>query len=409
MKNIIIIDNSSYSKGGTAQVAYQSALELKKRGYNIVFVCADDIANKELVDEGIEVICIPYTGIASDKNKLRAFIKGIFNYNAYKKLSILLKRFDYTETIVHVHGYLHCFSPSIFKAIYKNNFKVVLTLHDYFISCPCGGFYNYNLNKICDVKSCSKKCIFSNCDKKNYFNKIWRLTRQIWINKYVKNENKLNLIYISNFSYDKLKKYIGNHKTYYVKNPYDLGENKIYEAYKNSNYVYLGRLSIEKGINIFCDAFEKLSREEKIIGKAVIIGDGNEKEKLEKKYPNIQFIGWKNHNELSEVFETTRVLVFPSKWYEGAPLTPIEFMSHGIPIVSSNACAAIEYIENEHNGLIFESNDVIDLKDKLEKVADDEYWKKICDNLIRDFNKNDYSVESHVDYLLEVYKDIIGD
>lgn len=37
LKTVIVIDNSSYPLGGTAQVAFISALELKKRGYEVVY------------------------------------------------------------------------------------------------------------------------------------------------------------------------------------------------------------------------------------------------------------------------------------------------------------------------------------------------------------------------------------
>ena len=184
-KNIIIIDNYSYPKGGTAQVAYQSALELKKRNFNVEYICTDSIPNKVLIDAGINVHIIESKGIKYDNNRLRSAIHGIWNDKVYKNTINILKNFNRKDTIIHIHGYLHNFSVSIIAACKKKKYKTILTLHDYFIVCPCGGFYNYSKKAICTLKPMSLKCIICNCDKRNYLQKIWRMLRQLFINHYI--------------------------------------------------------------------------------------------------------------------------------------------------------------------------------------------------------------------------------
>lgn len=410
LKNIIIVDNYSYPRGGTAQVAFQSAMELKKRNYNVEFICSDSEPNKILVDAGINVHCIESKGIKYDNNKIRAAFHGIWNNKVYKEMSNILKKFSRQDTLIHVHGYLHNLSVSIIAACNKEKFKTILTLHDYFIVCPCGGFYNYSKKSICTLKPMSLKCIFCNCDKRNYFQKIWRIMRQLLINRYVKNNNDLYLFYISKFSYSKLLKYIGkNHKTFYLKNPYDVGKEKKYIAEKANFYTYLGRLSDEKGVELLCEAYTQLQKENVIKNGLQIVGDGDLSIRLKDKYSNIIFLGWKNHDDLDNIFKSTRALIFPSKWYEGAPLTPIEFMSRGIPCISSDVCAAVEYIVDERNGLLFKSEDIDSLKKKIKYLDDDKRLKKISSELRDNFCLEEYSVNNHVDNLLELYKEIIGD
>ena len=52
--------------------------------------------------------------------------------------------------------------------------------------------------------------------------------------------------------------------------------------------------------------------------------------------------------------KSAKALIFPSLWYEGAPLTPLEAMQFGVPVVSSSCNAAIDYINNE-NGYIYDN------------------------------------------------------
>ena len=63
-----------------------------------------------------------------------------------------------------VAGWTKALSSSVFDVAFKMNFKVVLTLHDYFTACPNGGYFDYKENKICKRKPLSWKCIKCNCD-----------------------------------------------------------------------------------------------------------------------------------------------------------------------------------------------------------------------------------------------------
>lgn len=254
----------------------------------------------------------------------------------------------------------------------------------------------------------SLKCILCNCDKRNYPQKIWRVIRQVGVNKWLTNNKKIALAYISEFSYSKMKERVEKrHKTFYVRNPYDLGENFVYKAENNFDYVFLGRLSEEKGADLFCRTFVRLLKNGKVRGKAIVVGDGELKEKLENNYPEITFVGWKTHDEMPEIMKTARALVFPSRWYEGAPLTPIEFMAHGIPCIVSDACAATEYVKDDSNGLIFQSENEDALIDSVLKAEDDRKWSSVAAELRNSFDRMQYSVSAHCDRLIEVYNMIL--
>ncbi len=406
-KTIVIVDNDAHVTGGTAQVAISSAIELAKLGKRIVYVSADKAAIPELQNSGAEIYCLNYYNINTDPNRIRAAVNGIWNRRVAGDLRRILQGLNPAETVVHVHGYMHALSPSIFKVCRKMHFHTVLTLHDYFILCPCGGFYDYSANKICTRVPLSWSCITCNCDKRSYLQKIWRMLRQIGAIRYVRDNRDLNLIYISDFSFSKIEAWIKNkHKMFYVRNPYDLGKEQLFTAENNRNYLYVGRLSKEKGADLFCSVLSKLKREGKISGEAVVIGDGDQREALEKSYPDIRFLGWKEHDEMLGYMKDARALIFPSRWYETAGLTPIEFMSHGIPCIISDCCAAADYVKGQ-NGLLFEGENAADLEHKILIAEEDEQWSVIAQKLRETFQRNDYSSERHARVLCEAYEEII--
>ena len=237
----------------------------------------------------------------------------------------MLKKLDKKTTIIHVHGWTKALSSSIFDIAFKMNFKVVLTLHDYFTACPNGGYFNYQKNEICKLKPLSKKCIRCNCDSRNYIFKIYRLIRQFVQNNIVKLNKRIeNVITISEFSEKILKPTLGkNTKITRIYNPIDIDENaEKVDPSKNEYYLYVGRISKEKGVDLFCQAITELGL------KGIAVGDGDEKKKLEKQYPNIEFVGWKNKDEVKQYMKGARALIFPSRWYETAGLTVLEAMQY---------------------------------------------------------------------------------
>lgn len=361
IKNIVIVNDFDYVQGGASKVAIDTANLLSKNnnGVEIYFFSAahNDSSNLE---SSVKKNCTFQGEALRDKNKLRGIINGIYNFKAKREFKKLLGNLDRNETVIHVHGWTKCLSSSIFDIAFKLKFKVVLTMHDYFTACPNGGYFNYKFNKICKLNPLSMKCIKCNCDSRNYVFKLYRVIRQFVQNKIVKlNKRLTDVISISNFSENILRKTLdSNTKIHRVYNPIDLDLTQEKVNYKNNSYyLYVGRVSKEKGVDIFCESISSLGL------KGVIVGDGDQKDVLQQKYPNIDFAGWKNSSEVKEYMKKARALIFPSRWYEAAPLTPLEAMQYGIPCYTSDCCATIDYITTKNNGIIFSS--VEDLKNKI--------------------------------------------
>ena len=380
--NIVIVNDFNYIQGGASKVAIDTARLLKNEGFNVYFFSAVNKENEKI--EGIKYINTNQNEALKEKNKLKGIINGIYNFKVKKEFKKLLKTLNRDKTVIMVHGWTKALSSSIFDIAFKMKFKVILTLHDYFTACPNGGYFNYKENKICKRKPLSWKCIKCNCDSRNYAFKVYRLVRQFVQNKIVRlNEKLKNVITISKFSEKILQQTLGkNTKITRIHNPIDMDYDiEKVDPSKNEYYLYVGRISKEKGVDLFCQAITELGL------KGIAVGDGDEKDKLEKQYPNIEFVGWKNKNEVKQYMKGARTLIFPSRWYEGAPLTPLEAMQYGIPCIVSNVSAAVDYING--NGEIFELTKE-DLKDKILNCNNNikEYSLKAYNFIHKEMNNN---------------------
>lgn len=398
VKNVIIINDFNYIQGGASKVAIDTAKILNDTKINVYFFSA---VNKQAENiEGINYISTNQNESLKEKNKLKGALNGIYNLKAKKELKKLLKTLNNQNTIIHVHGWTKALSCSVFDIAFKMKFKVILTLHDYFTACPNGGYFNYKSNEICNLKPLSYKCAKCNCDSRNYGFKLYRILRQFVQNKLVGLNKKIKyVISISDFSEKILKTTLNdNVKIKKIYNPIDIEKNDKIDIKSNEYYLYVGRISKEKGVDIFCKALTELGY------KGIIVGDGEEKGKLEQKYSNIEFEGWRNKEEVKEYMKNARALIFPSKWYEGAPLTPLEAMSIGVPCVVSNVCAAMEFVKDETNGYIF--SNVEDLKMKIQYLNNNDNLVKMSTEAYKSYWNEPFDKKKYKDNILALYNEI---
>lgn len=135
----------------------------------------------------------------------------------------------------------------------------------------------------------------------------------------------------------------------------------------------IGRLSEQKAIDIFVKAIAIVSKNNSNI-KGVIIGDGEDKEKLKslvdelEVQDNIIFLGYQKN--IFALMKQMQFIVLSSRW-EGFPLTPIETFSVGKTIIVSDIKNNLEIVVPEVNGLAFKKDDELDLATKIEKMIEE--------------------------------------
>ena len=96
----------------------------------------------------------------------------------------------------------------------------------------------------------STKCILCNCDVRNYFQKIYRCIRQLSINYNIKKYSHLSYFAVSSMEREIILKHNNKHlnKIGVLYNPVDIYKGEKIRISQNTNYIFIGRLSEEKGI-----------------------------------------------------------------------------------------------------------------------------------------------------------------
>lgn len=147
------------------------------------------------------------------------------------------------------------------------------------------------------------------------------------------------------------------------------------------NFLFFGRISKYKGLNVLAEAFEKLSQKRKDCA-LYVIGNGNF-EPYKEKYnalPNCRVINrWIGDDEVAEIFTGKNlvcILPYLDASQSGVALVSMDF---GVPVIATATGGLTEQVSNEETGLLIEPNDVDALEKAMERVADNkELYKKLA-------------------------------
>ena len=155
--------------------------------------------------------------ILDNPNRFNAVLSGIYNWQAVKRLKKLLS--EWIPDIVHIHSVSKSLSWAPINAIYSHNIPIVYTLHDYGLICPNLGIYNFKTNKNCKYykPACMLKCLLTDCDKKNFAQKLWRWLRYFVTRYFFKVNKKIDAyIAVSNFVGKMVKENLASNKPFKV-------------------------------------------------------------------------------------------------------------------------------------------------------------------------------------------------
>jgi glycosyltransferase involved in cell wall biosynthesis len=193
--------------------------------------------------------------------------------------------------------------------------------------------------------------------------------------------NKANrVIVLSGSWFSFFEKYVPGERLRVIYNPsstYSSGQNR---AYKTGNVqaggstlmkvLFMGRFGQRKGAYDLIRAAAKLREVPFMLD---MYGDGEiekvrelvEKENLKEK---VSINGWVPHSKIWEIYENADVMALPS-YAEGLPMSLLEAVGEGLPVVSTRVGGIPEVVEDGRNGFLIEPGDVEALADRLRRLV----------------------------------------
>ena len=396
--HIIVVADHGHINGGQAKVAIDSALGLAGRGHRVTFFVAVGPVDPRLLAAGIEVVCLDQPDIMS-AGGARFLIQTMWNRPAQTRLAALLAGLDPTQTVVHIHAWAKALSPSIGRAVADSDLPAVYTMHEFFLVCPNGGFYDYPKQQPCSRVPMSVDCIATNCDGRSYPRKVMRLGRHLLMDHVSGLKQAVrDVVMISDLQTKASAPYLPRGvRLHRVNNPIDAVDQGP-KSGPGGDFLFVGRLSTEKGVAHFCEGARRAGV------SPLIAGDGPLGDELRARYPEARFLGWQSPDQVRHLMRECRALVFPSIWFEGQPLTVYEALATGTPVIVSDVCAGREAVEDGHNGMWFKSADPDSLASALRRLSDDAEAGRMTRAAYERYWAEPLTLDWHLDAIEEVYR-----
>jgi glycosyltransferase involved in cell wall biosynthesis len=363
--------------GGSVTAFFEMKKILDRKGHEVsVFSMQDE--NNETTPHS------PYFTEHFDLNekmglgrKLKISSKIIYNFQAKKNLQKLIDREK--PEIAHLHNFYHYLSPSIISTLKKNKIPIVMTLHDYKIICP--NYKLFNKGKICEKCRGGKyyNCAIDRCLRNSFLASLLIMT-EAYLHRFLKSYGKIDLFFApSNFIKNKCVEFgIPEEKIKVIRNPIaieNIEKEVDYNLREKNYFLYYGRLSEEKGIDILIQAVSKLEKEN-IFGEneLYIAGKGPEEKNLKSLVKElnlenrVKFLGFKLGKELMDIIRQAKFVVVPSIWQDNSPMVVPEAQIAEKSVIVSDLGGTKESIIEGETGWIFEGGNVSDLSSKIKKM-----------------------------------------
>lgn len=301
--------------------------------------------------------------------KAKAFFAGIYNPLSVIRLKKILN--DFKPDIVQVQNIYPLISAAIFKAIKESGAKLVMRCPNYRLFCPTGLHLDPkgNVCEACLGSGRELNCIKKNCEKdilksvgyaiRNY------TTRNIW------NYKRYVDTYIVQSDFQK-QKFIQNgiEESKIIVIP-GFTEDVISEdSDQIGTYVsFIGRVSHEKGISEFLEVARLLPNIQ-----FAVAGELDESlfHILDNISDNVKYCGFLQGDDLDRFFKDSKIIVVPSKWYEGFPNVILKAMIYKKPVICSNIGAMSTIVSHNTNGFLIDPFNTTSIKEAIESLYSDD-------------------------------------
>jgi glycosyltransferase involved in cell wall biosynthesis len=375
---ILIVHTLYKVKGGEDSVVYNEAELLRSAGHEVSLLI-----------------------FSNSKNTLLKVLQMPFNLSSYREA--LQKINQFKPDIIHVHNLHFAGSPAVLYAAKKSRVPVVMTLHNYRLLCPSGTLFfreelfDKSVNQLFPVDAI-KKGVYQNSRLITFWLAFSGMLHQLagtWDipSKYlVLGENTQEL-----FADSKLQKITDR---MLVKPNFCFG-GTLHQCAEDGYYVYVGRLSAEKGINTLLGVFSNTGRRLKIAGSGPM--EAKVKEAAARN-SNIEFCGSQSPDETRKLIGGAKALIFPSIWLETFGMVIIEAFSCGVPVIASAIGEARHLITDAVNGFLFVPGYEKDLLTKLEyfEALDKEALMRLSQGALKTY-QDKYTPEINLKELHYVY------
>ena len=174
--------------------------------------------------------------------------------------------------------------------------------------------------------------------------------------------------------------------------------------------IFVGRLDAVKAIDVLLYSLARLVNIDGCDAQLLVVGDGPQRPVLEslcrklKITDRVCFCGLRR--DVERLLKTADIYVQPSRW-EGLPLSVLEAMAAGLPVVASRTEGLTDIIENGRTGLLAPVGDSRQLADKIMELVENPNKAQILGRSAQNYVRRRHSLGNMINAYMELYRSLL--
>jgi glycosyltransferase involved in cell wall biosynthesis len=355
--NILMVHNRYRFRGGEDVSIEAETAMLRRNGHNVVSFTRD---NRDIPD-------LDALGWGRVGPSLRLGAQAVWSRSVHREVKALLRQRSFD--VVHVQNSFPQISPSVLYAARSAGVAVVQSLRNYRLVCATGTFYrDHAVCELCMGRAVGTPAMRHACYQDDRIATGAVVTLQS-IHRMAGSWDRSVSVYIA-LSRFAAGKHIegGVPADRIVVKPNFVADDPGPGSGDRSGFLYVGRLSDEKGIDTMIKAWESIS------APLTIIGDGPLADWVEQRAaqnPWIEYLGHRSNAAAVEALGSARAALVPSQWYEPFGRGVIEAYARATPVIAARIGALGELVDEGRTGILFEPGSAADLVRAVERILGD--------------------------------------
>lgn len=364
---ILLANKFYYPRGGDCIHTIELQKLLEQHGHRVAIFSMQYPENLPSEYSDYWPSGIDFTSLNINRLK-ESILRPVLSSEVKKKWNRLLD--DFKPDIVHLQNIHSQLSPVIAQEASKRGIPVYWTLHDYKLICPAYTFLRNG--SVCEDCLTDKRSVIRHrCIKGSLPGSvIGYLEAARWSRERLEG---FTTKFVAPSKFLRNKMIEAGFESGRIVHIYNFADKEKFSpvSEKEDYALFLGRLSKEKGVETLLKAARSLPD-----FQLKIVGDGPERERLVQGYaaPNIEFLGHQNWETIKRLLGSARFMIIPSEWYENNPLSVIEALAMGTPVLGADIGGIPELIRPE-NGRLFQSGNVQDLIESIKEMMGIDSWR----------------------------------
>jgi len=384
---VLFCHNFYQQAGGEDQVFADESRLLESRGHQ---VSRYTLHNDDIADMG----------------RLEVARRTFWNGDSYVGLRTLIAR--ERPDVMHCTNTFPLISPAAYYAARAEGVPVVQSLHNYRLLCP-------NSVMLRDGRAC-EDCLGKWIPWPAVVHACYRESRaasavvagMLSMHRMLRTYQRMVSVYIALAEFSRRKFIAGGLPAErIVVKPNFVDPDPGPGAGGGRHAVFVGRLSVEKGIDVLLAAWSRLKDQTRL----KIVGDGPLAETVRQAAaadPRIEYLGRRPRQEVADLMGDAACLIMPSICFEHGPKSLIEAYAKGTPVIASRVGAMAEQVADGVTGLLFSPGDPCDLAVKVADLLRGACHREPMRRAAREAYETSYTAEPNYRALLAIYQRACG-